>query len=89
MKKFILVVLIVALLAPGAAAEKISPTAANHFMGARLALLKNDYNKALEEINSAIALSPNYSPSTCSSSSGASSIWPARNTTGPRRTSPR
>jgi tetratricopeptide (TPR) repeat protein len=61
MKKFILVVLIVALLAPGATAEKISPTAANHFMGARLALLKNDYNKALEEINSAIALSPNYS----------------------------
>jgi serine protease Do len=61
MKKIILVVMIVALLAPGATAEGISPTAATHFMGARLALVKSDYNKALEEVNSAIALAPNYS----------------------------
>ena len=58
MKKFILVVLMVALLAPLALAEEISPTAGAHYMAARTALLANDLNKALEEINATIALVP-------------------------------
>jgi S1-C subfamily serine protease/Flp pilus assembly protein TadD len=60
MKKFILVVLIVALLAPAAAAEEISPEAAVHNMKARVALINNDNNLALEEINAAIALAPQH-----------------------------
>jgi tetratricopeptide (TPR) repeat protein len=60
MKKIILMVLLVALLTPLAVAEEISPEASAHYMGARLALMKDDYNKALEEINTAIALKPNH-----------------------------
>jgi len=60
MKKFVLVLLVVALLAPLAVAEEISPVAATHFMKARVALMDNDLNKALEEINAAIALAPQH-----------------------------
>jgi len=58
MKRFVLVVLMVAFLAPLAVAEEISPVAATHYKKARVALTDNDLNKALEEINAAIALTP-------------------------------
>jgi len=60
MKRLVLVVLMVALLAPGATAEEIPPKAAAHFLGAKVALNDNDLNKALEEINTGIALAPNH-----------------------------
>jgi tetratricopeptide (TPR) repeat protein len=58
MNKFILVLLMVALLTPAATAKDVSPTAAALYMGARVAFLDGNLDKALEEINAAMALAP-------------------------------
>jgi len=60
MKKLVLVIMVVALLAPLAVAQEISPEAATHYTKARVALIDNDFNKALEEINVAIELAPQH-----------------------------
>jgi len=48
----------VALLATAAAAQEIPPAAGAHYMAARTALLRNDYDKALAEINATIEVVP-------------------------------
>jgi tetratricopeptide (TPR) repeat protein len=58
MKRFILMVLLAALMATGAAAQQIPPAAEAHYQAARTALQANDLNKALEEINATVALVP-------------------------------
>lgn len=58
MKRFILMVLLVALLSTGAAAQQIPPAAEAHYLAARTALQANDLNKALEEINTTVDLVP-------------------------------
>ena len=60
MKKFVMVILLVTFLAPLGIAEELSPVAATHYMEARVALIDNDFNKALEEINAAIELAPQH-----------------------------
>ena len=62
MKRFILSVLMLALLATAAAAQPIPPAARSHYQAARTALQENDLNKALEEIDATIAVVPQSYP---------------------------
>ena len=88
MKQFVVVILLVTFLALlRQLTEELSPVAATHYMKACVALIDNDFNKALEEINTA---GSNWRPNTiCPTSSVASSSWPARNTTAPKWNLPR
>jgi tetratricopeptide (TPR) repeat protein len=58
MKRFILMVLLVAFSVTGAAAQQIPSAAETHYLAARTALQANDLNKALEEINTTVELVP-------------------------------
>ena len=63
MKKFVLTVLLVALLATTAAAQAILAEAGDHYKAAFIALQEKDLDKALAEINIAIDLVPdNFQP---------------------------
>ena len=58
MNRLILTVLLVALLAAGAAAQQIPPVAEAHYRAARTALQASDLDKALAEINATVELVP-------------------------------